>query len=308
MADARLVFVSSDLRDSNLYPSGNSYVLHMTIPVKNISKVDLVSAHFPNSMYNITSSSNVISINGNSNIFIHSGRYDQLSLANTLTTNGMNVAYNKPEGHFIISNAVSYNFVINNSEIATLMGFKKGKTYTLVPANPKQDPLYASSNIIRSDVIANMTMNDYVFLDIEELRTPRNLATGPLSDNTVIGTNVNTMFAPVMIKNPHLSSVTNFMETKDILLSTYYPEPIASIDRLTIRWRDKLGNILDFQGLNSNSFILRLHVSNEERMKQLDSLPPPVPFNMGIPQHYIIWGILILGIIILLFSRGPRSR
>ena len=63
MANARLVFVSSDLRDSNLYPDGNSYTLHMTLPIKNISKVDLVSAHFPNSMYNVTKSSNVIVIN-----------------------------------------------------------------------------------------------------------------------------------------------------------------------------------------------------------------------------------------------------
>jgi hypothetical protein len=303
MANARLVFVSSDLRDSNIYPNGNSYVLHMTLPVKNISKVDLVSAHFPNSMYNITKSSNVISINGNSNIFIHSGRYDQMSLANTLTTNGMNVSYIRPEGHFIISNAASYNFVINNSEIANLMGFTQGKTYTLTQADPNQDPSYATSNIIRSEFIANMTMNDYMFLDIEELRTPHNLAAGPLYANTINGTNVNTMFAPIMIKNPHLSAVTNFMETKDILLTAYYPEPIASLDRLTIRWRDKLGNILDFHGLNSNSFILRLHIDKGERIKDFDALPEPVKFDLGIPQYYYIWAVLVAGLIILLLSR-----
>lgn len=303
MSNARLVFVSSDLRDSNIYPNGNSYVLHMTLPVKNIFKVDLVSAHFPNSMYNVTKSSNVISINGNSNIFIHSGRYDQNSLASSLTTNGMNVAYIKTEGHFLISNAASYNFVINNSEIANLMGFVNGKTYNLSPADPTKDPTYATSNIVRSEFIANMTMNDYLFLDIEELRTPNNLSTGPLYANTIIGTNVNTMFAPVMIKNPHLSAVTNFMETKDILLTAYYPEPIASIDRLTIRWRDKLGNILNFQGLNSNSFILRLHVNgDDERIKEFDSLPSPVPF-VNIPHNYIIWAILAVGLVLILMMR-----
>jgi hypothetical protein len=281
----------------------------MTIPVKNIFKVDLVSAHFPNSLYNITTSSNVISINGNSNIFIHAGRYDQVSLANALTTNGFKTDYIKTEGHFLISNAASYNFVINNSEISNLMGFMANKTYTLMPANPIQDPTYATSNIIRSEIIANMTMNDYLFLDIDELRTPNNLSTGPLYANTINGTNVNTMFAPVMIKNPHLSSVTNFMETKDILLTTYYPEPIASLDRLTIRWRDKVGNILNFQGLNSNSFILRLHVNgDDERIKEIDALPPPVAMDT-VQKYYIIWGVLIIGIIILLFSRprGPHS-
>jgi len=303
MANTRLIFVSSDLRDSAIYPNGNSYVLHMTLPVKNISKVDLVSAHFPNSMYNITKSSNAISINGTANIFVRSGRYDQVGLANAITTNGMNVSYIKSEGHFLISNAASYNFVINNSEIANLMGFRNGKTYTLSPADPFMDPPYASSNIIRSETIANMTMNDYMFLDIEELRTPHNLSTGPLYSNTINGTNVNTMFAPIMIKNPHLSAVTNFMETKDILLTAHYPEPIASLDRLTIRWRDKFGNILDFQGLNSNSFILRLHVDeNIERIKDFDSLPPPVAMEF-FPHHYVVWAVLVAGLLILLMLR-----
>ena len=305
MANARLVFASSDLRDSTLYPNGNSYVLHMTIPLKNIFKIDLVSAHFPNSMYNVTKSSNAISINGVANIFVHSGRYDQISLANAITTNGMNVSYIRPEGHFLISNASSYNFTIKNPEIANLMGFVTGKTYTLAPAIQSQDPVYATSNIVRSEFIANMTMNDYLFLDIEELRTPNNLSTGPLYANTISGTNVNTMFAPIMIKNPHLSAVTNFMETKDILLTSYYPEPIASLDRLTVRWRDKLGNILDFQGLNSNSFILRIHVDgDDERMKAID-LPDPVQFSIKNNQNYIIWAVLVIGlIVILLLGKG----
>jgi hypothetical protein len=306
MANSRLVFASSDLRDSNLYPDGNSYTLHMTLPVKNISKIDLVSAHFPNSMYNITKSSNVISINGTSNIFMYAGRYDQVSLALTLTSAGFTTTYVKAEGHFLISNVSSYNFVVTNSELANLMGFVTNKTYTLVPADPKKDPLYPTSNIVRSDFIANLTMNDYMFLDIEELRTPNNLSTGPLYKNTINGTNVNTMFAPIMIKNSHLSAVTNFMETKDILLTAHYPEPIASIDRLTIRWRDKNGDILNFHGLNSNSFILRFHVNDgNERMKEFQ-LPPPVPM-VDFPHHYIVWVALVVGIILLIVTKGPRT-
>jgi hypothetical protein len=297
------VYASSEIRDTAIYPDGNAYVLHLTIPLKNITKVELVSAHFPNSLYNVTESSNAISINGNSNIFIHSGRYEQMSLTAALITQGMNVSYVQSEGHFIFSNATSYNFTINNSQIASLTGFKKNKTYTLAAANPSQDPSRAGFYIARSEFMANMTMNDYVFLDVEELRTPHNLSTGPLASNTIVGTNTNTLFAPVMIKNAHLSSVTNFMDSKDTLLTAYYPEPIQSIDRLTVRWRDKFGNIIDFQGLDSNSFILRLYVDEENnRMKALDSLPPPVPFT-EISKHYVIWGVLVIGLlIILLFS------
>jgi len=43
----RLVFADSKNRDLKLYPSGNSYVLHLTTPIKNVSRVDLVSARVP---------------------------------------------------------------------------------------------------------------------------------------------------------------------------------------------------------------------------------------------------------------------
>ena len=43
----RLLFADSKNRDVALYPSGNSYVLHLTRPIKNIERVDLVSARVP---------------------------------------------------------------------------------------------------------------------------------------------------------------------------------------------------------------------------------------------------------------------
>jgi hypothetical protein len=43
----RLVFADSKNRDVALYPTGESYVLHLTTPIKNVSRVDLVSARVP---------------------------------------------------------------------------------------------------------------------------------------------------------------------------------------------------------------------------------------------------------------------
>jgi len=40
-----LLFADSKNRDVALYPSGSSYVLHLTTPIKDIERVDLVSAH-----------------------------------------------------------------------------------------------------------------------------------------------------------------------------------------------------------------------------------------------------------------------
>ena len=46
-ATQRLLFADSKNRDVQLYPSGNSYVLHLTTPIKDIERVDLVSARVP---------------------------------------------------------------------------------------------------------------------------------------------------------------------------------------------------------------------------------------------------------------------
>jgi len=53
----RLLFADSKNRDAALYPSGSSYVLHLTTPIKEIERVDLVSARVPNVMYNLTAGS-----------------------------------------------------------------------------------------------------------------------------------------------------------------------------------------------------------------------------------------------------------
>lgn len=48
------IYVDSRTRDSNLFPNGNAYSVYLTNPIKNIKRVDLVSASVPNTMYNLT--------------------------------------------------------------------------------------------------------------------------------------------------------------------------------------------------------------------------------------------------------------
>ena len=48
--EVRQLFVSSENRDITLYPSGNSYTLHITEPIKDIARVELLYACFPTTM------------------------------------------------------------------------------------------------------------------------------------------------------------------------------------------------------------------------------------------------------------------
>jgi len=43
-----IVYVDSNNRNQLLYPNSNSYTLHLTTPIKNISKVEVLSAMLPN--------------------------------------------------------------------------------------------------------------------------------------------------------------------------------------------------------------------------------------------------------------------
>jgi len=271
MATERLVFADSANRDSALYPSGNSYVLHLTTPIKNIERVDLVSARVPNTMYNLTNGSNVISINS-SNVSLNEGFYSVYGLAQALTTTTITLEYLPDEGHFLFSKATSFTLFIHSQELATMLGLTKGALYTSGLAGPT-DPTYSVKYIVRSTTLVDLSQNEYIFLDIDELRTPSHVDTGSLQGNTgtVSGSNANRNFAPV-IMDVGSSCIKNFHENKDYRVSVDYPEPIGSLQRLTVRWVDKSGAPLNFRGWETNAFVLRLHIRERESEEEQQDL------------------------------------
>ena len=271
----RLLFADSKNRDVQLYPSGSSYVLHLTTPIKDIERVDLVSARVCNSIYNLTNGSNVISINS-SNVSLNPGFYSVYGLAQALTTTTLTLEYLPDEGHFLFSSAASFTIFIHSQELAKMLGLSRGVLYTSALAT-STDPSYTGKYILRSTTLVDLSLNDYVFLDIDELRTPSHVDTGALvsSSGTVSGSNANRNFAPVIL-DVGSGCIKNFHENKDYRVSVEYPEPIASLQRLTVRWVDKNGDLLDFRGWETNAFVLRLHIKDRDR--EMD-LPPPPPLQ-----------------------------
>ena len=275
MSTQRLLFADSKNRDVALYPSGNSYVLHLTTPIKDIERVDLVSARVPNTMYNLTRGSNVLSVNS-SNVSLNDGFYSVYGLAQALTTTTLTLEYLPDEGHFLFSSSASFTIFIHSQELAKMLGLSRGVLYTSALAT-STDPSYTGKYILRSTTLVDLSLNDYVFLDIDELRTPSHVDTGALvsSSGTVSGSNANRNFAPVIL-DVGSGCIKNFHENKDYRVSVEYPEPIASLQRLTVRWVDKNGDLLDFRGWETNAFVLRLHIKDRDR--EMD-LPPPPPLQ-----------------------------
>jgi len=268
-----LVVGDSKDRDTTLYPSGNSYILHLNSPVRNVTRVDLVSARVPNTVYNLTTTSNVMTIGG-ANVTLVQGFYSAGGLAAAVTLTGLTcMTYLPNEGHFLFSNTANFNLHITSQEFATMAGLSNGTTYSSNLAT-SIDPAYAGQYIIRSDNVINMSMNEFVYLDIDELRTPNHVATGAIADSsgTINGSNAGRSFAPI-IMDVGSACIKNFKET-EYKISVTYPEPIGMLSRLTVRWYDKNGALLNFRGLETNAFVLRFHVQKDVR-----DLPPPPPLR-----------------------------
>ena len=273
----RLLFADSKNRDVQLYPSGNSYVLHLTTPIKDIERVDLVSARVPNTMYNLTLGSNVLAVNS-SNVSLNDGFYSVYGLAQALTTTSLTLEYLPDEGHFLFSSTTPFTIFIHSAELSKMLGLSHGTLLSSSLAGPT-DPAYTGKYILRSSTLVDMSINEYIFLDIDELRTPSHVDTGALvnSTGTVSGSNANRNFAPVMM-DVGSACIKNFHENKDYRVSVEYPEPIASLQRLTVSWVDKSGNPVNFRGWDTNAFVLRIHIKDRNREMEL---PPPPPLQDG---------------------------
>ena len=268
-----LLFSSSNSRDTSLYPSGNSYTLYLSSPVKNIERIDLVSARVPNTIYNLTNGTGVLTV-GATTVSLNPGFYGVYDMATALTNTGLvTVTYLTFEGKFIFSSASPFTLTVNSTELSNIIGIPKATAFpaTQVPGSGSTWPTYAGQYILTSTNIVNTSIGEMVFLDIDELKTPRHVFTGGLKYTTKTdgrvqytvqltdGSGPSRAFAPILL-DVGSGCMKNFEENKDYNISVFYPEPINSLQRLTIRWVDINGQPLVFNGLENNSFMLRLHV------------------------------------------------
>ena len=60
--EVRNIFCSSESRNVTRDPYGNSYTLHLTTAVKDITKVELLFASVPNTLYNVVEGTSLIAL------------------------------------------------------------------------------------------------------------------------------------------------------------------------------------------------------------------------------------------------------
>ena len=316
------IYVDSRVRDSNLYPSGNSYSMYLTNPMKNISKVELVSAKIPNSIYNLNLGSNVLNFGGTSNLSLAPSYFSSTTLTTEIVStgrlpSGMSVFYSVNEGKYIFYSSSSFTMNVTTLEMSTLTGMPYGVVQTATGPVAGSDLVYGSNitltgkYYIKSSKIADFATNEILFLDVEEFRS-QNLNLGSKSSgNTFVSTLASHAFGPVTI-DVLPGYMKTFKENGDYAMSVNFPQVVSKLSRLTVNWRDITGNLVNFNGLNNNSFILR--VTRTDIPPNLDrelGLPPPVPWDNMLKFFnpvYVAGLAVILGMLLIVFTKKSTRK
>lgn len=272
------IFVSSENRDTELYPSGNNYTLVITHPIKYIKRVELLHASVPNTLYNISVGTDVIQVSNTNadhtedatTFSVPPGFYSGPGLAQELTSvlsgaTGVTVMYLQNEGKFLFTRTGNtFKVVSLTAEMSSVLGLSNGTSQTVATETDLNLPLYSNhsrytgKNFIKSTVVANLHPHEGIFLDIEELRTNNNEDAVPLVGNTYSGHNISKSFGLIPM-DVNGGEIKRYKKNTDFDFAIDYPYPIQSLSKLTVQWVDKTGNRVNFNGLNDNSFLLRFH-------------------------------------------------
>jgi hypothetical protein len=242
--------------------------------------------------------------------------------------NGMQVLTNFVTGTVLITNISGLNVTVS-FDSQTFPGIPSGTVFKAIVTSAsirlsdingyKVGNQVVTPNLpgqVRISAIAGsnvtVTYDPQVFPGLPAGATFSAITGRTISYQTYQSSTAATSFAMIHMDVPS-GFVKTFKEKSDYTVSTLYPTRVDKLSRLTIRWLDINGLPVAFNGLENNSFTLRIrslrHVPEVDRPL---TLPPPVEMGTGIPvrQRYIAGisiAILIIGLLIITFLKKRRE-
>jgi len=292
----REIYVDSRRRNE---PYGNSYTLYIQSPLKNVTKVELVSATVPNTVYNITDGIDLFSLQ-DLTCSISNGFYSTCGLVEavneSLSSNTYKISFLSSEGKFMVLGKQHFSMTIHSDEFQQLTGFS-GTLESNLATTSNGIFIQNSSGyeFVKSPRVANMKpWGEYVYLDIDELRRPFEI--DAVSDPTASQNSTIFAIIPLDVTSSHMKT---FKEHSDYKISIEYPKPIDMIDRLTIKWLNYQGKIVNFNGADDNALLLRFYEEPTTYKEQKEEKKITKPNK--IQNVFVILAISI--VIILLLKR-----
>jgi hypothetical protein len=249
--------------------------MHLTNPVHDVTRVELVQASVPNVIQNLPDGTNSITLDG-STFSLPNGFYSANGLAAEVQNaiepvTNVSVTYLSNEGKYLLSRPTADpngNFTLTlSSTLATLMGFTSTSAGTSASVANQTPPttfnLYANNDryqnttFLKSDQLVNLTADNYIFLDVAELNTSRMQQAQKIETNSFSTSASQNNFGPIVL-DVSSGAIKHFSETSDYIYAVDYYPPISQLSRVTVRWRKTDGTPINFQGLNENSFMLKV--------------------------------------------------
>ncbi len=185
---------------------------------------------------------------------------------------------------------------------------------------------------IVSATIPYTQTDPYIFLDIEQFRSrygTQSCRSNLLTSNNIILDTSPTLYGymgHILCTRPTIlqtksnvvvgaagNTVTEYIYSNTITYverqytcSVTFKQPIESVDKLTIRWVDRLNNPVNF-GNDQNSFMLRVHTIKRE-LTDYTPIKRPDPLDRE-PVYsdihtYLIFAALIIGIFTIIMLKG----
>lgn len=258
--------------------------MNLTTRIDKVSSVRLVSATVPNTLYNITNGSNVFAYNS-VNYSINPGYYSgtDLAAAITVTTgnNKIGCTYFASLGKLLFWDTISFTIKANTQEFATVTGLTYNQTYTGVLGSTTAvyavDPIYKTDYVVLPTSISIMQITPYenIYLDIQEFRSPNYIDSKALNQGVATAKPMGQNVSPVVVSTASgltiegvtgivpldvtPGSIKTFKGNSEYSYLIQFPTPIYNINKLTIRWIDSSGNVVNFNGSDHNSFVLQVN-------------------------------------------------
>lgn len=274
--------------------------MYIQEPIKNVISVDLVSATVPNTMYNITNGMNVFRVGSNS-YSIPSGFYSGSGLSKIVNTSNceLSMTFFENEGKYILSKQDPFTLTVNSTEFSNVTNFY-GTLYSNIAtvSNGIYDTSLFGKNFVKSSSVINLkTYGEYIFLDIEELRRPFSLEA--VEDPYKADSSTRFAVIPLDVSS---GCIKTYKEQSDYKISVEYPKPLDRIDKLTIRWLDWAGNLINFNGVDENQILLRFHTVPEER-EDVSSKSENIELLPKKPTIHMLFLFLFFAFVFISFKR-----
>jgi hypothetical protein len=311
MEQVSYIHVDSRNRDTTLFPFSNTYTVFLNKPITNVTRVDLVSAIVTNpSTANAYIWLDITELRTPST-------YDARKL--TLTNVGPLASPTLPI--LTISALVTSTTIIGQANqvyrniASTATGNGTGARFT-VTRNGSGVPTVALAaagsgySVGVTITLAGATVGGTTPTDNITF-TVASVGSNQIQSNQTSSLTPATSFAVIPMDVAQNFQRT-FKETTDYAWSVTYPSRLDSIERLTVRWLDYTGSVVQFGGpgtitFDPNMFVLRVYTQFVPTAPERPlSLPPPVREGLFEDKSKVYLGALatlVIGLIMIMLVR-----